>query len=73
MGFSRFGHKAMHTAKLGAKSIHTVSKFGSKYAVPAASLASIGLMATAPEVAIPLATAASVAKPILSNIQKITK
>ena len=73
MGFSRIGHKATQVAKLGAKNVHTVSKFGSKYAVPAASLASIGLMAVAPEIAIPLGAAATAAKPVLNNIEKITR
>lgn len=73
MGFSRIGHKAAQVAKLGTKNVHTVSKFGSKYAVPAASLASIGLMAVAPEIAIPLGAAATAAKPVLNNIEKITR
>ena len=73
MGYSKFGQKAMSVAKIGVKGIHTGSKLGSKYAVPIASLASIGLMATAPEIALPLAAGAAYAKPILNNVEKITR
>jgi hypothetical protein len=73
MGFGKLGQKSLAIARLGAKSIHTGSKIGSKYVVPAASLASIALMAAAPEIALPLGAAAGAAKPILNNIEKITR
>ena len=73
MGFGKLGQKSLAIARLGAKSIHTGSKIGSKYVVPAASLASIALMAAAPAIAIPLGAAAGAAKPILNNIEKITR
>ena len=73
MAYSKFGQKAMSVAKIGVKGIHTGSKFGSKYGVPAASLASIALMGAAPEIALPLAAGAAYAKPILNNIEKISR
>ena len=73
MGFGKLGQKSLAIARLGAKSLHTGSKIGSKYVVPAATLASIALMPVAPEVALPLAAGAAVAKPVFSNLEKITR
>ena len=73
MAYSKLGQKAMSVAKIGVKGVHTGAKFGSKYGVPIASLASIGLMAAAPEIALPLAAGAAYAKPILNNVEKITR
>ena len=73
MGFSKLGQKSIAIARLGAKNIHTGAKIGNKYVVPAATLASIALMPVAPEVALPLAAGAAVAKPVFRNLEKITR
>jgi len=69
MGFSKFGQKAIGVARFGQKSIHSASKFGAKYVAPVATLAGIA----APEVALPMAATAAVAKPLLKTVEKLTR
>ena len=67
---SKFGAKTLHDGnKFGQKAIHVISKFGAKGAPIGVAIASAAM----PEVALPLAVAGVVAKPILKGLQKATR
>lgn len=67
---TKFGSKTLHTAeKFGQKSIHIASKFGAKSLPIGAAVASAAM----PEVALPLAIGAELAKPLLKSIQKASR
>ena len=66
----KFGQKALHSAsKIGMKEVHTGAKLGAKLVTPLAMAG--GIMA--PEIAVPLAVGAEIAKPILQTIEKGTR
>jgi hypothetical protein len=66
----KFGAKTLHDAgKFGQKAIHVSSKFGAKGVAIGAAIASAAM----PEIALPLAIGAAVARPVLRSIQKATR
>jgi hypothetical protein len=65
----KLGQKVSRVEKLGAKALHAGAKFGAKAVAPAAAIASAAM----PEVALPLALGAEVAKPLLKSIQRQTR
>lgn len=67
---TKLGSKTLHTAeKFGQKSIHIASKFGAKGLPIGAAVASAAM----PELSIPLAIGAELAKPVLKTIQKASR
>jgi hypothetical protein len=67
---TKFGSKGMYGAgKFGQKSLHVVSKFAGKGLPIGAAVASAAM----PEVALPLAIGAAVARPILKTLQKVSR
>ena len=69
MGYSKLGMKAIGVARFGQKAVHGASKFGAKYIAPVATLAGVA----APEVALPMAATAMIAKPLLKTVEKLTR
>lgn len=66
----KFGSKSLAgAAKFGQKAIHTGAKFGAKGLPIGVAIASAAM----PEVALPLAIGAELAKPVLKSIQKSSR